>query len=292
MASKVFVYGTLRQGESNHSWIADQIKSSIPASVRGWLFDLGPYPAMTLGMGWVPGDLVELKNPEKAFQQLDILEDYFGPGHPNNLYERVDTEAFLEGGEREMCQVYIFPERRKEDQVMIDRLLPGGDWRSRKDNKSWVPYFAYGSCMDRTSFAKTVERYAVIGRGEIANQRVAFTRWSSRWQGGVADLIESPGERTEGVLYLVHPEELSSLDEREGAGPRFAHPFYRRKWIKVAVDGITVKALTYEVVNKEVEEIPPSPAYVETILRGTDILSGSYQKMIRQRMKRLVEKVK
>lgn len=172
----------------------------------------------------------------------------------------------------------------------MDRLFPGGDWVKRKNKKGWVPYFAYGSCMNRDSFASTMSRFFPLGKGEVNHSRVLFTRWSGKWEGGVADLVESPGEMAEGILYLLHPDELEALDEREGASPHFYPPFYRREWVDVRIDGLMVRSLTYVVVNKEKEEVPPSYEYMETILQGTDLLGETYRNQLQKRMAELREK--
>lgn len=287
MITSVFVYGTLRKGDANEHWIRDYVKKTQSAWVRGWLFDLGPYPAMVEGTGWVKGELVELMDCNEALKKLDELEDYFGPGNPHNLYERIETIAWTDEGERAHCFVYVFPKERRKELILMDRLLPGGDWATRKNKQGWIPYFAYGSCMNEASFSSTVAKYKIMGPGKVENHRVSFTRWSEKWQGGVADLIAFPGEVTEGILYLIHPEELQFLDQREGANPHLANPFYRRTWIDVHIDGVKVKAFTYEVVNKEKAEIPPSKEYMETILHGALGLGQDYTDEFRQRMERL-----
>lgn len=287
MTTSVFVYGTLRKGEPNYHWIRVYAKKTQSAWVRGWLFDLGPYPAMIEGRGWVKGELVELQGCENTLKKMDELEGYYGPGSPQNLYERIETLAWTEEGEKVNCFIYVFPRERQKELILLDRLLPGGDWVNRKNKKGWIPYFAYGSCMDPQSFSSTVTEYKIIGPGKVKDNRLAFTRWSEKWQGGVADLIASPGEYTEGILYVIHPDELPSLDHREGASSHLANPFYRRTWIDVNVDHQIVKAFTYEVVNKEKWEIPPSKEYMETILQGAQCLEGSYKEGIRKRMERL-----
>lgn len=279
MTINVFVYGTLRNGESNYNLIRDYVQTTKPAWVRGWLFDLGLYPAMIEGKGWVKGELIQLKDREQALKILDELEDYYGPGNPANLYERIQLEVWTDEGQKENAIAYVFSEKRKQQLIALNRLLSGGDWLNRKNNKGWIPYFAYGSCMDETSFATTVSEYKKIGAGLVDNCRVAFTRWSEKWQGGVADLIASPGDATHGILYLIHPDQLSSLDQRERP--------YRRKWVEVHVDGLIVKAFTYEVMQKEKMEIPPSKEYMETILRGAKELNKDYQMEFKKRMESL-----
>lgn len=142
-----------------------------------------------------------------------------------------------------------------------------------------VHYFAYGSCMDEESFRSTVgeENYEVMGRAILSDYRLAFTLWSDKWQGGVADVVPSPGDEVEGVLYKLHPSAQAPLDRREGV------PLgrYRRLAVEVAWEGERVRAMTYSVVHKAFEEIAPSPSYRRAILNGVDrFLDPSYREKL------------
>lgn len=129
--TKVFVYGTLRKGESNHSLISAWVKSITPASVRGWMFDLGDYPAIVEGSGFVYGEILEFDDPEEAIRRMDWLEDYHGPGHRENHYERVETEAVMEGGLTEKVQVYQYVLQQKAALAEHYPLIKSGDWLKR-----------------------------------------------------------------------------------------------------------------------------------------------------------------
>jgi gamma-glutamylcyclotransferase (GGCT)/AIG2-like uncharacterized protein YtfP len=100
----VFVYGTLLVGESNH-YIAEPFVLSVqPGAVRGRLYDVGHYPALALPTeheesqeNIVVGEWFEVT--EAGLKAMDILEDYYGPGHSNE-YERVwitDVNGSREG---------------------------------------------------------------------------------------------------------------------------------------------------------------------------------------------------
>jgi gamma-glutamylcyclotransferase (GGCT)/AIG2-like uncharacterized protein YtfP len=125
---KVFVYGTLRTGQSNHQVIARWLKSAQLACIKGELYHLPfGYPAVTRGEGTVYGELMEFNDPSRALKAMDELEDYFGEGQ-DNLYDRVITTAWLPDGSATECFVYVFPESRKvwlkSEAVKVD----GGDW--------------------------------------------------------------------------------------------------------------------------------------------------------------------
>ncbi|WP_132766735.1 gamma-glutamylcyclotransferase family protein [Tepidibacillus fermentans] len=64
MTNKVFVYGTLREGEVNHNLIQPNVKSLKKAMMNGWMINLGHFPAVVTGSGIVKGELIKLTNPD------------------------------------------------------------------------------------------------------------------------------------------------------------------------------------------------------------------------------------
>jgi cation transport regulator ChaC len=157
-----------------------------------------------------------------------------------------------------------------------------GNIRNRMDNERGgvrVLYFAYGSCMLEESFCRTVGtgNYEVLGKAVVNGYRLSFTLYSANRKGGVADLVPDPDGQVEGVLYRLSPEALPLLDEREGVGIGR----YRRKEVTVIHQGEPVRAMTYEVVNKERTELPPSWEYAGLIARGAErFLSGEYRRRL------------
>ena len=99
-----------------------------------------------------------------------------------------------------------------------------------------VHYLLYGSCMDEESFRSTggEENYEVMGRAILSDYRGWPLHYGAiKWQGGVADVVPSPGDEVEGVLYKLHPSAQAPLDRREGV------PLgrYRRLAVEVAWGG-------------------------------------------------------
>lgn len=140
-----------------------------------------------------------------------------------------------------------------------------------------MKYFAYGSCMNPDDFFRTAPNATFLGAATLHHYRLGFTHYSRLRGGGVADIIQEQGECVEGILYDLSARDLLSLDAREGA------PLvYRRKNIVVEIpSGKTEKALTYEVVRKLSEEVPPSIEYSMLIWNGAVILSPTYQNKLR-----------
>ncbi|MFH9295834.1 gamma-glutamylcyclotransferase family protein [Streptomyces sp. NPDC017520] len=94
-----FVYGTLLPGEPNHDlFLRGRTAGERPAVLPRALLYEGPgYPYAIEGHGSVHGTL--LVAAPGAYGELlgllDHLEEFLGPGHPCNLYERVVREVEL-----------------------------------------------------------------------------------------------------------------------------------------------------------------------------------------------------
>lgn len=78
-------------------------------------------------------------------------------------------------------------------------------------------YFAYGSCTNLQSFKETMkkagceEKFHICGIGILDDYRLAFTRESSTWGGGVLDIIKSPGDYVLGVVYEILDQQCQQL---------------------------------------------------------------------------------
>ena len=96
----LFVYGTLRQGGSNARLLAGLTRH--PATCRGVLHDLGPYPGMALGEGRVVGELVPL-DPQRL-AALDALEEAPPFGAPGGMYRRTVIPVRLSDGSAARAQ--------------------------------------------------------------------------------------------------------------------------------------------------------------------------------------------
>jgi len=116
----LFVYGTLRRGEFYHGLLGASRLVASPAWVRGVLADTGRgYPAMRDGEGEVCGEIYAVD--DETLSRIDKLEDYYGPGDPRNLYERVTRRARTGRGETD---VLVYVSGRFADAPVI----PSGDW--------------------------------------------------------------------------------------------------------------------------------------------------------------------
>jgi len=93
---RVFVYGTLKKGFSNHNRIFGGYDITItPAWIYGELYDLGYFPALTIGKNKVYGELIEFDNLE-ILQRVDYLEGYRGENSIFNFYDRKEIQIFTD----------------------------------------------------------------------------------------------------------------------------------------------------------------------------------------------------
>lgn len=139
-ADGLFVYGSLREGGSNHGWL---LRTGPEGLTRAWtagrLFHLpaGGFPALVPGAlpegdppgpGWVAGEFVGYEDPqdlEAALADLDPLE-----GVEEGLFSREILPVVLESGHRYQAWVYVFHVERLPRLEREAIEVPGGDWIS------------------------------------------------------------------------------------------------------------------------------------------------------------------
>lgn len=123
---KVFVYGTLRQGQGNHGLLERATRVGELGIIRGQLY-VSPYglPAVIPGQGQVIGECYELKDPEQLVA-LDSLEGY-QVGRHDNFYDRRECEVVLEDGVTKAF-AYFFPEAKEQEIRKAWALVENGDY--------------------------------------------------------------------------------------------------------------------------------------------------------------------
>src|SRR5690606_33877101 len=111
-------------------------------------------------------------------------------------------------------------------------------------------------CMSPADLARNVEEFLLIGPALVRGYRLGLTRYSRSCKRGDEDLVPDPDSAVEGELYRLTAEQLRGRDEREGAQGhyRIEHSRVEARGGQVVEDG-----LTYVVVDKADEEIPPHP---------------------------------
>ncbi|MFJ8250804.1 gamma-glutamylcyclotransferase family protein [Streptomyces sp. NPDC094466] len=133
-----FVYGTLLPGEPNHDlFLRGRTAGERPAVLpRALLYDGPGYPYAIEGHGRVHGTLLVAAPGVygELLGLLDHLEEFLGPGHPRNLYERVVRQVELPGrgasetGEPVRAWVYLAAAAVTRSLRTGGVLIPEGRW--------------------------------------------------------------------------------------------------------------------------------------------------------------------
>jgi gamma-glutamylcyclotransferase (GGCT)/AIG2-like uncharacterized protein YtfP len=278
---KVFVYGTLRRGEANHSLLEKATCIAEQCWTSGLLYDTSfGYPAMKPTQSLrVYGELYAVSEYELA--RLDQLEGYTEGGN-QNLYERIHQTVSTDKGQ---CEAFVYVANREE---LLKRKINYGDWKEHmllSSQRTSVFYFAYGSCMDHHRFQEDgYDHYFqnMLGVGVLPNYSLRFTYQSLRDAMGRADIVEEGG-KVEGKVYDIPIQALKEyLYRREGVPNA-----YRPTFITVDLNGSKVEALTFVVTTKNAEIAPPE-WYEEEILRGAEgFVSMEYLNKVRRHINSL-----
>jgi gamma-glutamylcyclotransferase (GGCT)/AIG2-like uncharacterized protein YtfP len=275
MLEYVFVYGTLRKNEPNHTFMAGTELVSEQVSICGQLWDTGfGYPAVVLDQySRVFGELYRVSVDQ--LQRLDRLEGYYGPTSVNHYTRIKQTVYTVDQSYSAYVYGYLQP---PAEGVRID----SGDWKveGRMIQSRWT-YFAYGSCMDNRRFQQHGVDFLfqeVIGCGVLSNYEMKYTYKATDGRGR-ADIVESLGSRVEGKLYEIGQEAMEYLFEREGVSGKV----YRPTVVAVEHNSLLIpNVITFMVVDKQLEEVPPPDWYLEEILRGAEgLVTDEYFQKLR-----------
>ena len=135
-------------------------------------------------------------------------------------------------------------------------------------------YFAYGTTLDPDEMSRLCPGSVAVGLAALHDHRLAFPRYSSRWEGGVAGLAHAHGEIVWGALYAVTESDLAALDEAEGwRGPDDQHNLSDREPITVELtrpdDGSVPRRLrAWTHATRTSNPSRPSRRYLEVLVKG------------------------
>lgn len=118
VVDRLFVYGTLRSGQTARSLIVPHVLSFEPATIRGkiYAFPMG-YPGLVDGDGEVKGELMRLTDLAAAFALLDAYE--------GADFLRTLKPVRRAGGAELPAWVYVLAD---PGAVRLAEPIPDGDW--------------------------------------------------------------------------------------------------------------------------------------------------------------------
>ena len=143
-----------------------------------------------------------------------------------------------------------------------------------------VKYFGYGSNLSSEELRAWCPSARALDTAKARDYKLAFTRFSPKWGGGVADIIPEKDSYVWGVLYEIDEDDIEKLDRKESVD----RGGYQRHTIKVETrSGQIEEALTYVVVGKAEFE-RPTIGYLNTLLKGAEEfgLPKDYTEALRQ----------
>ena len=130
MSDRLFIYGTLLDGHQPPEMkeLCRRLRRVAGGTVRGFLYDLGPYPAVTIGGTdrFIRGELVEIDS-DQTWDALDRYEGCPRVGEGDGLYSRVRTTATLETGESVDCWIYVY-----NRDLSSAKVIESGCWRTHR----------------------------------------------------------------------------------------------------------------------------------------------------------------
>lgn len=278
----IFVYGTLRKGESNHHYLKHATLLCEQAWIYGALFDTGyGYPVLKeSNIEKAYGEIYAVT--DEQLEKINRLEGYQKNAN-DNLYERITVDAHNDRGNLIKTLTYI----TGKSLANASQTILFGNWKvyqylKRED----LLYFAYGSCMDNERFklANVDKHFTKIkGRGVLNNYGLRFSINTSN--GGKADMIESPTDVVEGVVYDVPYAAIEYLFEREGVHVKLYRPII----VSLQINNKETEVLSFVGTIKD-DETPPTTRYATEIIRGaTGILSDSYIIQLQKHMNKMMK---
>ena len=124
-------------------------------------------------------------------------------------------------------------------------------------------YFAYGSNLDESRMRTRCPDVRVLSEGCLKGYRLDFTRYSSGWNCGVADVVRHEESEVWGLVYEITDSGLEALDRYEG----YPDAYTRFRTVVETPAGSLQGVWVYAVRDKQAFS-PPSEEYVRILRRA------------------------
>lgn len=121
-------------------------------------------------------------------------------------------------------------------------------------------YFAYGSNLSVAQMQRRCSSAEVVSSGRLCGFRLAFTFYSTGWEGGVADVTHSEDGEVWGLVFDLTEADLQRLDRFEGVPTH-----YERFQADIEVTDKTLHNVWVYAVSAKQQFIRPTSAYLDTI---------------------------
>ena len=256
---KVFVYGTLMKGETNHDFLqnATFLDKTV---IEGYdMYKVGWYPAIIDGEGLAIGEVYSV--PVEDMPSIDSLE---GEG---SLYEKRCVRITV-NGVPDFAFVYVY----LDDCSDLSKIP---SWREH------VWYVSYGSNMLGERFMRYIKGGSYEGSAyrepckdmsppaAVRTLEIPFDMYFgnlSSWGGGVSFLDTTEKGKSLGVAYLITRQQFEhvSCEENGGRCPGGGE-WYEDIIDLEPIDGIEVKTITNNDLRPYNE---PSQRYLDTLFEG------------------------
>jgi gamma-glutamylcyclotransferase (GGCT)/AIG2-like uncharacterized protein YtfP len=261
---KVFVYGTLMSGETNHHYLENSFCLG-KATIKGYgMYYMGWYLAIIPGDGLIIGEIYQV--PINDMPSIDMLE---GEGTLYNKKCEIVTDA---NGRTTFALVYVYI-----GDCSGHEKIPA--WK-----KDYVWYVSYGSNMLKDRFLCYIKGGSFEGsrhhppcddttlpvavRTFDIPYGMYFANVSGSWHGSAVSFLDTTNKgKSLGVAYLITKEQFVHVCAREndGRSPTPGYGWYEDIIDLGVMDGFEVKTITNNSLRQPNQ---PSTEYLGTLFRG------------------------
>ena len=268
---KVFVYGTLMEGKTNHRRYLSKARFLGKGTVKGYsLYHLGSFPGVVHSkrVDKVKGEVYEIDH--SSLEDLDVLE---GEG---SLYIRELTNVYIGENTVTSAYIYVYNHQVSEKQRIDFKEQP---WGVDKKVNDYVWYASFGSNMLYERFLSYIQgglcRFngrhydgcrdktsPLDSRPITIPYNMYYGNLNSSWgPGGVSFLDSNSNGKALGRMYLITREQFQDVCRQEGTSDNW----YNKTLSLGKFEGIEI----FTVTNDSIRPIcAPGNAYLEVLKMG------------------------